>query len=238
MKFKYSNTRTSLYIFIQLVIIIGYGDLSAQTTNTNLIIGDPEVENFPFKPGDGVAISTFPDTASFLNNTFSIDDRGFVEFPIVGKVKITGMSREDLITFLKDKFKGWLRNPNIYVKPVIRISILGGFQRPGLYYVDYNSSLWEIVRIVGGPLRDDGIYEMKWEREGDSCDGDIVKFYENGTSLKKMGIRSGDQILTPMPDRRTFWNMVAEVMPILTFATSVVVMYQTYQRDQLLFQLR
>ena len=57
----------------------------------------------PFKPGDGILISTFPDTTSFLNNTFPIDDMGFVDFPIVGKVAVSSMSNEELGTFIKEK---------------------------------------------------------------------------------------------------------------------------------------
>jgi len=227
-----------VFIYYTIVFfLISFSCVLSQNSNSNLIIGDPDLDKLPFKPGNGISINTFPDTSSFLNDVFPIDDRGFVEFPIIGKVKVTILTNEDLTALLKEKFKAWLRNPNIYLKPVVRVSLLGGFFRPGLYYVDEQSSLWDVVRNAGGPMLDNGIYEMEWKREGDDCDGDLVKIFEQGTSLKKMGFRSGDQIFTPMPDQRTIWDTIADVMPILTFATTVIVMYQTYQRDQLLFQM-
>lgn len=190
-----------------------------------------DLVKYPFRPSDGLLISAFPDTSSFLNRVFPIDDRGFVEFPIIGKVNISKMTKEELIVFLKENFKSYLRYPNLYVKPVVRVSMLGGFARPGLYYVDINSSLWEIVHLAGGPVLEDGIYEMKWERDHDKNVGDLTPLFEQGVSLGKMGFKSGDQIWTPSPDARTFWDVVRDVMPLLTFTASIWMLYITYQTN-------
>ena len=85
-----------------------------------------------FVPGDAVFISAFPDTSSFLNGMFPIDDRGYVELPLYGKAKISHMSREQFINFLRQNFQEWLRYPNLYVKPLIRVSVLGAGARPGI----------------------------------------------------------------------------------------------------------
>lgn len=198
------------------------------------LVGDPDLAPYPFTPGDAIFISNLPDTTSFMNGIFAIDDRGFAEFPMVGKVNVSKMTRDELIEFLKTRLRDQLNYPNLYVKPVVRISLLGGFRRPGLYYVDINSSLWEAVRLAGGTLLEEGIYDLRWERDGDERSDEVVKFFESGTSLKKMGFQSGDQVWTPSPDRETFWDTVRDVMPILTFATTIFVVYSTYQRDTIL----
>jgi polysaccharide export outer membrane protein len=206
--------------------------------SSDVIVGDPDEPTYPFKPGDGLAINTYPDTSSFLNNVFPIDDRGFAEFPIVGKVKVSSMTRKELENYIQETFKAWLRNPNIYIKPVVRISLLGGFQRPGLYYIDYNSSLWQAVRLAGGPILENGIYEMKWERDGDEQDGDLTKYFETGVSLRKMGFHSGDQLRTKAPDAQTTWDTINNFMPFITLATTITLAYMTYQQSVLQIQYR
>ncbi len=199
---------------------------------------DPNWAEFPFTPGDGLFISTFPDTASFLNGVFAIDDRGYAELPIVGKIHVSQMTPKDLRTFLKKNFESYLKFPNFYVKPVVRVSLLGGFVRPGLYYVDINSSLWDIVHLAGGTLTEDGIKELRWQHGNKEITKHIVDFYEKGVSLRNMGFKSGDIFWTPSPTRPTFWDHVRDVLPVLSFATTLWAIYNTYQRDILILRAR
>ncbi len=190
---------------------------------------------YPFKPGDGIQISTFPDS-TFLSRVFPIDDRGYAEFPIVGEIDVSKMTEQELVDFIKSTYTNYLRHPNVRVKPVVRISMLGGFMRPGLYYVDINSSLWEAVHLAGGTLLEDGIYEMRWERNHDDVVDDTAPVFERGISLRELGFKSGDQIWTPSPAARTFWDTIRDVMPILTFSTTLWAIYNTYQRDAILLR--
>jgi hypothetical protein len=180
-------------------------------------------------------ISTFPDTSSFLNRIFPIDDRGYAEFPIIGKMNVVKMTIIELQDVLLTSFKSYLRYPNMYIKPMVRISFSGGFFRPGLYYVDYNSSVWETLRIAGGTQLEEGLYNLRWERDGEEVDN-LIPYFEKSTSLKKMGFLSGDQIWTPTTLPRTFWDYTRDIMPILTFATTIWLTYYTIQRDYIYLQ--
>lgn len=218
--------------FVSFCLVITI--LSNTVLYSNLFSQDlvnKQQNNNSFIAGDAVSISTFPDTTSFLNNVFSIDDKGYVEFPIEGKVKITGMTPSQLENYLKETFKSWYRNPNIYVKPVVRISMLGGFSRPGLYYVDLETSLWGVVRLAGGPVLEKGIYDMMWERNGKEQDADLVHYFETGVSLRQIGFKSGDQIRTPSPDAETFWDNINNIMPLITISTTIFLAYITYQQS-------
>jgi protein involved in polysaccharide export with SLBB domain len=193
------------------------------------------LRSYPFKPGDALMINTFPDTTSFLHRSFAIDDQGFVEFPITGKIKVSHMKEEDLKAFIKDKFKAYLKTPNVSIKPMVRVTMLGGFINPGLYYVDIHSSLWEVVRIAGGTVHEDGIYEIKWER-GKEDIKDVTEYFESGISLRQMGFRSGDQFYTPVERERGFVQKVQDVMPFVTLGLAVTTLYISYQRDLILIQ--
>jgi polysaccharide export outer membrane protein len=226
------NFKILLFLFVFVSTI--FAKTTSSTIANSLIETQENNETYPFKPTDGLLIDAFPDTNSFLNKVFPIDDRGYTEFPIVGKVQVSKMTKSQLENFIKETYKNYLRYPNIYVKPVVRISLLGGFIRPGLYYVDVNNSLWDAVYEAGGTVLEDGIYEMHWERDNETRSDNIAPLFEKGISLNAMGFKSGDQIWTPSPDARTIWDTVSDIMPILTFATTVMVVYNTYQRDSIL----
>jgi len=184
-----------------------------------------------FIPGDGILINTFPDTSSFLNRPFPIDNLGRVEFPMIGKVKITDMNISELQDFLKNKFKSYLRFPNVLVKPMIRLSVLGGVPNPGLFYVDHDQSLWEVMYGVGGTVDEDGLKDMRLERDTDVVFDNLIPFFEKGVSLKNIGIQSGDQIWVPTPGRPNIWQQIREIIPVATLLVSWYLVYLNFQQQ-------
>ncbi len=107
---------------------------------------------------------------------------------------------------------------------------------PGLYYFDYHQSLWDVVREAGGTSFEDGIKEMVWERNRDEVVDDLIPYFQKGVSLKNMGFRSGDQLWTPSSDE-TFWDSFrTDIIPIMSFATTIIFFYFSYQQQLALLQ--
>jgi protein involved in polysaccharide export with SLBB domain len=213
--------------------------LKAESGNSNSIETENSENSFPqqsrssssyFTPGDGVMISVFPDTASFLNNIFPIDDRGYVELPIYGKIRLTDMTKVEFENFLKDKYRDYLRFPYVRVKTMIRVSVLGGVPTPGFYYYDPEYSLWELIHRAGGTTDEDGLKKMKWQRDRDDVNDNLIPYLQSGISLQNMGFRSGDQIWVRTPAKPSaFQQITRTVFPFITFALSMFTFYYTYQ---------
>jgi hypothetical protein len=182
-----------------------------------------------FMPGDAVAISTMPDTTSFLNTIFPIDDKGFIELPIYGKAKISHMAVEEFENFIREKFKDYLRFPDIKAKPMIRVSVLGGIPLPGFYYFDPNRSLWELLYEVGGAMDEDGLKTMRWERSGKTVDNNLIPYLQTGISLRDLGFRTGDQIWVRSPGKPGFAEKARPYFTFVTAAASIVTVFLTYQ---------
>lgn len=237
---NFLNTSASKFIVKVLIFCFVLMQSEFVLANQNTTSQVPLQQNTPeikseegkiFKPGDGLYIAT-PDSSSFLNNVFPINDQGLVDFPIIGKVRIVDMTKPELITYIQTNFREYLRFPNIYIKPVIRVSLLGGFRKTGLFYVDEDYSLWEIIRSVGGPVTEDGLKDLVWERDRDELRGDLIPYLQAGTSLKAMGVKSGDQIWTPSPATEDIWDIIRQnVMPIASFAITMFTLYVSYQRS-------
>ncbi len=231
-----------LLLNVQFVALPGDANAGEVSANTNANMEAAAVSissalqqtvdnSKPFVAGDGIWIYTFPDTSSFLNRPFPIDNNGMIDFPMIGKVRVTDMSVSELENFLKTQFRSYLKFPTLRVKPMIRISVLGGVPRPGLFYVHNDQSLWEVMNYVGGTVSEDGLKEMQLERDNDIVYEDLIPFFEKGVSLKNMGIKSGDQIWVPSPDRPSIWQEIKEVMPLVTFSTSLFFFYLSYQQQ-------
>ena len=191
----------------------------------------PSTSTSMFTAGDALEIRLFPDTSSSLNDVYPIDGAGFADFPILGLIQVTNRSEAQLIELLRPAYLDYLHYPNIQIRPLIRVGLLGGFQNPGLYWIDPRLSLWSAIQVAGGPQREDGVRKLRWERDRMTVKYDLVQDYQSGQSLRQIGFRSGDQIRVTASPLRTKWEVFRQdVLPILSFAlTSAISALTLYE---------
>jgi protein involved in polysaccharide export with SLBB domain len=181
-----------------------------------------------FFPGNAVEISVYPDTTSFLHGTFPIDGEGFIYLPIKGKVKIVDMSTAEFGAYLTKNFRQYIKTPDVLIRPLIRVSLLGGFNSPGMFYVHEDLTLWQLVQKAGGTAHENGLREMKWERDKKLLESNLISYIESGKSIKNLGFRTGDQLWTPTPGQPGVLERVSTVLPFITVAISAYTLYLTY----------
>jgi protein involved in polysaccharide export with SLBB domain len=196
-----------------------------ETIGERPLIPTREVLVQQFKAGDGLKITVYPDTLRFPNGTFTIDKQGYVDFPIIGRMKVTDKNSVELQQILSQAYVNFIPQTDIRVQPLIRATLLGGFLKPGLYLVDSRSSLWDLIQLGGGTLREDGISKLRWERNRKVLSKNLDTAYIAGTSLQDMGFQSGDQITViakpKMDGRDVFYQDVMPVMGLLTSLAAV-----------------
>jgi polysaccharide export outer membrane protein len=68
---------------------------------------------------------------------YIIDVEGNIDFPVLGKIKLLGLTVEETKQLLKDKLSnGYLKDPVINIRILnFRISVLGAVNSPGVYIV-------------------------------------------------------------------------------------------------------
>ncbi len=84
--------------------------------------------------------------------TYLVDSNGEIDFPILGKIKVAGLSREDLIFNLKNKLSpDYIKDPTINIKITnYKITVLGDVKRPGTYTIkDERLSILEALGLAG-----------------------------------------------------------------------------------------
>jgi len=86
-------------------------------------------------PGDSLQIELFD--IPELSGVFSIGPDGTLYLPRLRALYVEGLTVEELRYFLTEQFRAYVKNPQIYVRPVgyrpIRIYVSGEVRRPGYY---------------------------------------------------------------------------------------------------------
>jgi protein involved in polysaccharide export with SLBB domain len=196
--------------------------LHAENTVLKISIEDSSNELI-FRPGDALELKVYPDTASFPNGIYTIDGKGYAYLPLLGYKKITDKTVGNLKSLLKDAYVNYLPQPNIQVRPLIRVSLQGGFFHPGLYWVDARESMWNIVQRAGGTMREDGLEKLKWRRDRMTISRDLIPFIESGKSLYSIGFKSGDQVVVTLRPKKLFWDVFrTDVLPIMSISLSAI----------------
>ena len=71
------------------------------------------------------------------NVTYLVDNFGFIDFPVVGKIKVDGLKKSELEILLKDKLEKYIDKPVLFVRILnYRYYVTGEVNRPGEQQLD------------------------------------------------------------------------------------------------------
>lgn len=89
----------------------------------------------------------------FFLNGFSLDDEGMVELPLIGEVKLVGLSTKEAKLKIEEELKQFVTKDNFYVRVRlggIRYSALGEFNHPGKFTILQNRvTIFEAIANAG-----------------------------------------------------------------------------------------
>ncbi len=82
---------------------------------------------------------------------YIVDQDGMIDFPVIGKIKIEGLSPDELRSFLREQLSEYLKNPIINIRLTnFTVTILGEVNRPGTYpVVGEQISILEALGFAG-----------------------------------------------------------------------------------------
>ena len=68
---------------------------------------------------------------------YLVDETGSVNFPLIGKVHLAGLTKSEAVKFLQDKISVYIEDPVVNIRFMnYKVTIMGEVNRPGAYYVD------------------------------------------------------------------------------------------------------
>ncbi|WP_334124993.1 polysaccharide biosynthesis/export family protein [Empedobacter brevis] len=105
----------------QLAIVISAADVAAAA---------------PFNQLSTIQTTTNSNSLSPYSPTYTVDENGNISLPMVGSIKLAGLTRSQAIETIKEKVSKYVVNPGVNVNFVnFRISVLGEVTRPGSFIV-------------------------------------------------------------------------------------------------------
>ncbi len=145
------------------------------------------------KPFNKVAVSVSANLVDARGRerlqTYRIDSEGNVNFPVLGKVQLAGLNREQATIFLQDKLTDYIKNPIVDIETVnYRITVLGEVNRPGTFTAtNERITLLEALSLAG----DLTIYG---ERENIL----VIQDYDGKKTYTRVNLKSNDLFDSPV----------------------------------------
>ncbi len=185
-------------------------------------------------PGDAVRLFVYDGASatdkskfisSFHDMEYIIDGMGDVQLSSLGKAHIAGLTAEEIASLLRDKFKLFAKEPYVVVIPLIRITLRGGFNQPGMYRFSLEKSFWDTLKEAGGLSGLSTIDDMYILRKDVIIYKDFSDALYKASSLAELGLESGDEIIAPRVNRITFDS----IMRYFQFGMSILIFYLSFQ---------
>jgi len=92
----------------------------------------------------------YSESAIYLNS-YTVNDSGYVTFPLIGKVMVDNLTIVKTQKLLQSKVEEYIKNTVVIVKLAnFRVSMLGEFKNPGKYIVYQDKiNLFEAIAMAG-----------------------------------------------------------------------------------------
>jgi len=187
-------TLRSLTLVALGTFLTAYGPQTAEARTTSIApptrSSRSTHDTYVLGPGDSLQIELLgiPE----LGGTFSIGPDGTMYIPRLRSLYVEGLSVEELRYFLTDQFKTYVKDPQVYVRPVgyraVRVYVGGEIERPGYYM------------LSGGMILDDQINlndEPQTDRQSSSYSGSPRSVGMFRSSSGNMNLGSGDGMRWP-----------------------------------------
>lgn len=83
--------------------------------------------------------------------TYLVDPTGFIDFPVIGKVKLAGLTRTQAKNELETKIKEYIKEPSVNLRILnYKISVLGEVNKPNSYKIaSERITLLEAISLAG-----------------------------------------------------------------------------------------
>ena len=111
------------------------------------------VTSLPQSSGAGAYTSGQPVSVGYL-----LDADGNTDFPVLGQLKLGGLTRIEAIEYLKEKLKPYLTNPTVIMRIVnYKITVLGEVKNPGTFTIPNERITLPQALGIAGDLNVTGI---------------------------------------------------------------------------------
>lgn len=137
---------------------------------------------------NGETTRTVSSDASIYLSSYTIDEEGFIEMPLIGKIELQNLTVDEAKDRLQTELNKYVNETTIIVKlSNFNLTVLGEVSRPGMYKV-YQSqiNLFEAISLAGNMTNFAKNDQVK-----------IIRQTENGSEILTVDMGSADILASP-----------------------------------------
>ena len=100
--------------------------------------------------------------------SYLIDEKGFIQFPVLGKLKLKGLSRVEAIKLITSKLNPFVSDVTVNIQILnFKINVMGDVQKPGMFQVQNERiTVLDALSLAGDTnISGERIVEVKRETE-------------------------------------------------------------------------
>ena len=141
----------------------------------------------------------YPDITAAGATGYPVDQQGFIQFPLIGRIKASGMSVPQFTANLSGQLQRYLKYPDPQVKVIEyrgnKFFIDGEVSKSGEFNLaDTPVSLYSAISMAGGATATGDSDNIVLNRGGVSYDIGLQTLREMGSSANQIYIKNGDSI--------------------------------------------
>lgn len=164
--------------------------------------------NYNISPGDilSIVLSGYPDIAPPASSGgtpyasgFPVDQQGFVQFPLIGRIKASGQSVPQFTASLQRQLQRYLKYADPQVKIIDyrgnKFFIDGEVKQPGEFHMtDAPVTLYSALSMAGGAMPTGDSDNIILNRNGVNYNLGLQSLRQMGSSANQIYIKNGDSI--------------------------------------------
>ena len=133
-----------------------------------------------------------------LTQVFPLGPGRILNLPGVGEIPMEGILRSEAEAHVRKHLASYIRDPQVRVQTLIRMSIRGAVGQPGFFNVPAEYLVTDAIMAAGGPAGGTADANRTTIRRGGTTilsQAEVQKAMIEGITLDQLNLRAGDEIL-------------------------------------------
>lgn len=156
-----------------------------------------------YRIGPEDQLKIFVDRHQELTTSMPVGPDGYISFPLLGNIKVSGFTRDELKNEITKRLSIYLKKPVVSI--VIeeynsyKVAVLGEVENPGLYVLRSDPSVMHAMSMAGGPKESASLDEAYLKKAGSEklIRLNLYELLVKGDMSKDVTLSPGDIIYVP-----------------------------------------
>lgn len=171
------------------------------SSNISNLVNSSSRMNYRIAPSDVLSIILvgYPDITTAGASGYPVDQQGFIQFPLIGRIKASGLSVPQFTANLSARLQRYLKYPDPQVKVTEyrgnKFFIDGEVNKPGEFNItDAPVSLYSAISMAGGATEIGDSNNIVLRRNGTDYRIGLQSLQQTGLSANQIYVQNGDTI--------------------------------------------